>query len=54
MRAKIIFLMFLTIFAWAESNAERCYAQLFMQRLEFYDLELASRITQQEHRGRVW
>ena len=42
--AEIDFLVFLTIFEYAESNAERCRAQLFMQRLEFYDLKLVSKI----------
>ena len=42
--AEIDFMVFLTIFEYAESNAERCQAQLFMQRLEFYDLKLASKI----------
>ena len=37
-RAEIDFMVFLTIFEYAESNAEWCQAQLFMQRLEFYDL----------------
>ena len=32
------FSMFLTIFKYAESNADRYQAQIFMQRLEFYDL----------------
>ena len=30
-------MVFLTIFEYAESNSKRCQAQLFMQRLEFYD-----------------
>ena len=42
--AKIDFLVFLTIFEYAESNAEWCQAQLFMQRLEFWDLKLVSKI----------
>ena len=42
--AEIDFLVFLTIFEYAESNAERCQAQLFTQRLEFYDLKLVSKI----------
>ena len=42
--AEIDFMVFLTIFEYAESNAERCQAQLFMQRLEFYELTLASKI----------
>ena len=44
-RAKINFTMFLTFFEYAESNAERCQAQLFIQELEFYDSKLASKIT---------
>ena len=47
--AKIIFSTFLIFFENAESNAERCQVQLFVQRLEFYDLKLALKITQQEH-----
>ena len=43
-RAEIDFMVFLTIFEYAESNAERCQAQLFMQRLEFYDSKLVSTI----------
>ena len=43
-RAEIDFTVFLTIFEYAESNAERCQAQIFMQRLEFYDLKLTSKI----------
>ena len=43
-RAEIDFMVFLTIFEYAESNAEWCQAQLFMQRLEFYDLKLSSKI----------
>ena len=43
--AEIEFMVFLTIFEYAESNAERCQAQLFIQRLEFYDSKLASKIT---------
>ena len=43
-RAEIDFMVFLTIFEYAESNAEWCQAQLFMQRREFYDLKLASKI----------
>ena len=43
-RAEIDFTVFLTIFEYAESNAKRCQAQLFMQRLEFYDLKLVSKI----------
>ena len=39
-RAEINFLVFLTIFEYAESDAEWCQAQLFMQRLEFHDLKL--------------
>ena len=42
--AEIDFMVFLTIFEYAESNAERCQAQLFMQRLEFYEIKLASTI----------
>ena len=42
--AEIDFMVFLTIFEYAEFNAEWCQAQLFMQRLEFYDLILASEI----------
>ena len=42
--AEIDFMVFLTIFVYAEYNAERCQAQLFMQRPEFYDLKLASKI----------
>ena len=42
--AEIDFMVFLTFFEYAESNAERCQAQLFMQRLEFHDLKLASKI----------
>ena len=57
-RAKNNFAMFLAIFEYAESDAERCQDQLFMQRLEFHDLKLASNITQQAHwwRGQqgVW
>ena len=45
--AEIDFMVLLTIFEYAECNAERCQAQLFMQRLEFYDLKLASKIAQQ-------
>ena len=56
--AKINFTMFLTFLEYAESNDERYWAQLFMQRLEFYDLKLASKITRQEHWGKgqqgVW
>ena len=37
-------MVFLTIFEYAKSNAERCQAQLFMQRLKFYDLKLATKI----------
>ena len=48
-RAKINFTMFLTFFEYVEFNAERCQVQLFMQRLEFYNLKLALKITQQEH-----
>ena len=44
--AEIDFMVFLTIFEYAESNAERCQAQLFMQRLEFRDLKLAPKIAQ--------
>ena len=33
--AEIDFFVFLTIFGYAESNAERCQAQIFMQRLDF-------------------
>ena len=43
-RAEIDFMVFLTIFEYAESNAEWCQAHLFMQRLEFYDLKLSSKI----------
>ena len=32
-RAEIDFMVLLTIFEYAESNAEWCQAQLFMQRL---------------------
>ena len=42
--AEIDFMVCLIIFEYAESDAERCQAQLFMQRLEFYDLKLASKI----------
>ena len=42
--AEIDFTVFLTIFEYAESNAERCQAQIFMQRLEFYDSKLVSKI----------
>ena len=38
--------VFLTIFEYAESNAEWCQAQLFMQRLKFYDSKLVLIITQ--------
>ena len=48
-RAKINFTMFLTIFEYAESNAEQCQALLLMIMHEFYDLKLVSKITQQEH-----
>ena len=44
--AEIDFLVFLAIFEYAESDAERCQAQLFMQRPEFYDLKLVSKIAQ--------
>ena len=44
-RAKINYTMFLTFFEYAESNAERCQAQLFIQKLKFYDSKLASKIT---------
>ena len=40
--AEIDFMVFLTIFEYAESNAERSQAQLFTQKLEFYDFKLAS------------
>ena len=43
-RAEIDLMVFLTIFEYAESNAERCQAQLFMQRLEFYDSKLVLKI----------
>ena len=50
--AEIDFMVFLTIFEYAESNAERCQAQLFMQRLEFHDLiiglENRSKISQKQ------
>ena len=42
--AEIDFMVFLTIFEYAESNAERCQTQLFMQILEFYFLKLALKI----------
>ena len=45
--AEIDFMVFLTIFEYAEFNAEWCQAKLFMQRLEFYDLKWVSKITQQ-------
>ena len=51
-RAKINFTMFLTIFEYAKSNAERCQAQLFMQRLEFYDLKLVSKIARKSLKNR--
>ena len=38
------FSMCLAILECAESNAERWWVQLFMQRLEFYDLKLVSKI----------
>ena len=47
-RHEIDFMVFLTIFEYAESNAEWCQAQLFMQRLEFYDFKLASKISQKQ------
>ena len=42
--AEIDFFVFLTIFGYAESNAERCQAQIFMQRLELFDSKLVSKI----------
>ena len=36
--------MFATIFENAESNAERHLVQLFIQRLELYDLKLVTKI----------
>ena len=48
-RAKINFTMFLTIFEYAESNAELVQLGLYMQGLELYDLKFALIITQQEH-----
>ena len=51
-RAEIDFTVFLTIFEYAESNAERCQAQLFTQRLEFYDSKIGpenrSKISQKQ------
>ena len=38
--AKINFSMFLTIFEYAEYNTERCYVQIFMQKLEFCDFRI--------------
>ena len=49
-RAEIDFMVLLTIFEYAESNAEWCQAQLFMQRLEFYDLKSASKIARKSLR----
>ena len=51
-RAEIDFMMLLTIFEHAESNAEWCQAQLFMQRLEFYDLKSASKIARKSLRNK--
>ena len=52
-RAEIDFTVFLTIFEYAESNAERCQAQLFMQRLEFYDSKLVSKIARKSLKTKV-
>ena len=51
-RAEIDFMVLLTIFEYAESNAEWCQAQLFMQRLEFYDLKSASKIARKSLRNK--
>ena len=51
-RAEIDFMVFLTIFEYAESNAEWCQAQLFMQRLEFYDLKSASKIARKSYKNK--
>ena len=53
-RAEIDFMVFLTIFEYAESNAEWCQAQLFMQRLEFYDLKSASKIAQKSYKNKCF
>ena len=50
--AEIDFMVFLTIFEYAESNAEGCQAQLFMQRLEFYDLKLALKIARKSPKNK--
>ena len=42
--AEIDFCVFLIIFGYTESNAERCQAQIFMQRLELFDSKLVPKI----------
>ena len=42
--AEIDFFVFLTIFEYVESHAQRCQAQILMQRLELFDLKLVQKI----------
>ena len=48
----ILWCLILTIFEYAESNAEWCQAQLFMQRPEFYDLKSALKIARKSYKNK--